>query len=60
MGAADAALCSVPDSNDAAFQSFVADMKVDASTQAALTEKFDELSEVTQEQFLHAVWLKNV
>jgi hypothetical protein len=65
VGAAAAALCSVggisaanaetPDSNDAAFKSFVADMKVDASTQAALTEKFDELSEDTQEQFLDAV-----
>lgn len=64
VGAAVMAVCSVggvsaahaeaPVSNDAAFESFVSQMKVDEGTRAALTEKFDELEQAEQSEFLAA------
>lgn len=55
LGSVSAANAEAPAPNAPSFESYISDMKVDDSTQDALTEKFDELSGTEQTQFLEAL-----
>ncbi len=54
-GGVSAAHADTVETNEAAFESFVADLKVDDATEAALNARFDRLSPTEQERFLDAV-----